>query len=190
MKKFTSLKILFVGILLVLTSFVNAQVTESFALKNDATAVVNKELKLSISYGEKIKIGLENNKEANNYNWQILDSNLQLIASGNGLDLEKYIFNVPGNFTVNINDTHLSSSKSVDSCTHIAIPENLAVEVVPIKMMFLFDQMVFSSPLLGDTEIVGTLTIPVDIETYKNIEYTSKQTIFRSAGIQASLKIQ
>jgi hypothetical protein len=61
------------------------------------------------------------------------------------------------------------------------------VEVAPVQMQFLFSEMIFSTPLVGDIDMAGTLTIPVNVTTYNNKDYTYSDSTFRAAGIGATL---
>lgn len=177
--------IFFVGLLFAFANISYAQQTEKVYLKTDEVAKPTT-LKKSISFGDKIAIGLEENEEANHYNWQILNNQNKIIAQGNGIDLQNFVFEKPGSYTIAIQEINASSVKPHD-CSRKMLPETILVEVAPVQMQFLFNEMVFSTPLVGDIDIAGTLTIPVNVTTYNNKSYTYSNTTFRAAGIGATL---
>jgi hypothetical protein len=133
-----------------------------------------------IAYAE--KIGLTNLPESVTFK---ITTPSGAVVNGNGPELETYIFEIPGNYKVEI-DEHLVHNPN--TCNHTHYPQLTNVTVSPVKMFFHFDELNFTSDINSGVDTRGiTMTVPVTVETVgeQNLEYKYRTAI--SAGIGTNI---
>ena len=117
--------------------------------------------------------------------WIITDMDKnEVIASGSGDALAKYVFKKPGMYQVDINENIIHDS---NSCNHKHFPEKMLVEVSPLKMDFDFKSVKVSRNIIGGQSVNDTmLSVDVRFSSYDNSDAVYKQG-FNTAGVRTSV---
>ena len=113
--------------------------------------------------------------------WEIED-NSGIIASGSGNSLNEYVFNVPGNFQVNIHENLVIEP---GSCAHNTCPDMISLKVSNVRMTFHYDEVTFTDSIRVGLSTEGiTMLVPVTIERYNPfLPITFSETEVRTAGV-------
>lgn len=141
------------------------------------------EQKIILSYGKSLHdLGDEISAQVM---WIITDMDKnEVIASGSGDDLAKYVFKKPGMYQVDINENIIHDS---NSCNHKHFPEKMLVEVSPLKMDFDFKSVKLSRNIIGGQSVNGTiLSVDVRFSSYDNSDSFYTQG-FNTAGVRTSV---
>lgn len=148
---------------MLLSAIIHAQLSEGDAFKKKPFTrflVVEKVDTVCISFGEKINTGMVID---NLVSWEVRNKeNNEIIETGSGISLLEIVFNSPGNYLIYLNH---NSESNTNSCEHKTIPDLIELMVSPVKMLFDFEQISFSSPILSGINTDGiTLTVNVNVE--------------------------
>jgi len=141
------------------------------------------EQKIILSYGKSLHdLGDEISAQVM---WIITDMDKnEVIASGSGDALTKYVFEKPGMYQVDINENLIHDQ---NSCNHKHFPEKMLVEVSPLKMDFDFKSVKVSRNIIGGQSVNDTmLSIDVRFSSYDNSDAVYKQG-FNTAGVGTSV---
>ena|SRR5690554_864809 len=140
--------------------------------------------KTTLSYGETLRdvLGAE---VSNDVTWNITDMNSnEVVVSGSGDALAKYVFAKPGMYQVDINENLVHDP---NTCNHNHFPEKLFVTVSPLKMDFDFSTVKLSREIAGGQPTSGTtLTVDVRFTSYDNSTAVYDKA-FRTAGVRTSV---
>lgn len=144
---------------------------------------VSDDQKTTLSYGETLPdLGTE---VSNQVTWSItnMDGN-EVVASGSGDTLTKYVFEIPGMYQVAINENLVHDP---NTCNHNHFPEKLFVTVSPLKMDFDFSTVKLSRNIVGGQPTNGTtLSVDVRFSSYDNSSAVYDKA-FRTAGVRTSV---
>ncbi len=141
------------------------------------------EQKIILSYGKSLHdLGDEISAQVM---WIITDIDRnEVIASGSGDALTKYVFEKPGMYQVDINENLIHDQ---NSCNHKHFPEKMLVEVSPLKMDFDFKSVKVSRNIIGGQSVNDTmLSVDVRFSSYDNSDAVYKQG-FNTAGVGTSV---
>lgn len=139
--------------------------------------------KTIVSYGKTLSdLGDEISTQVT---WSITDIDRnEVIASGSGDALTKYVFEKPGMYQVDINENLIHDQ---NSCNHKHFPEKMLVEVSPLKMDFDFKSVKLSRNIIGGQSVNGTiLSVDVRFSSYDNSDSFYTQG-FNTAGVRTSV---
>ncbi|MCK9480233.1 MAG: hypothetical protein M0R38_00535 [Bacteroidia bacterium] len=119
--------------------------------------------------------------------WTIKQSG-NVFASGMGETLLDFSFNIPGDYTIEINETDVTKQHH-DECEHTEWPIVMNITVSPVRMTFDMSSLALSEDIIGGKDMTGsTLTISVFVETFNNQPVTLTYPQFRSAGIETTIE--
>jgi hypothetical protein len=142
------------------------------------------ETNITISFGEKLDSRILSISEIDDYSWTIfIDDNTKIKGEGN--KIYDVLFEKPGQFEVILNHR----KKPNDSeCQHHNEQINLRLSVLDYKYEFLFDELVFSRSLKGNTDASGIiLTVPIIFSSYYNNLGDLSGLKMISSGVNTSL---
>lgn len=127
-----------------------------------------------ISFGEKVDAGMLNCANYKDVKWQITTSKGEIFKL-NGDSLFAWSFDLPGNYQLAVlTDDHAHSadhSHSGHVCGAYAGPKSWRIEVSPLRLSFLCEQMTFSTALTGEKELSGIkMQIPVEVHLHTGAE--------------------
>lgn len=112
-------------------------------------------------------------------------SGMQVKVHLKGAQINQYLFEKPGTYTVKIKE-HIKSK--VVTCEHLAMPKDFTVIVSRVRMAFDNSNIAFSEPIHKNVETSKiTLSIPVKIETYDNKPAQLDFTPVNTAGIGTTI---
>lgn len=146
-----------------------------------------------ISFGEKVDAGMLNCANYKDVKWQITTSKGEIFKL-NGDSLFAWSFDLPGGYQLAVlTDDHTHSANHSHSghvCGAYVGPKSWRIEVSPLRLHFLCEQMTFSTPLRGETELSGIkMLIPVEVHLHAGAEVDAdifpKQ--ISSYGIRSSI---
>ncbi|MGL2966195.1 hypothetical protein [Flavobacterium sp. XGLA_31] len=134
---------------------------------------------VTISYGETINLSNVNDK------MQFYINGSQGKVHLKGEQINRYKFEKPGNYQIKIVER---SSKKAASCESHVFPEEITVNVSPVKMIFDSKNIAFSEPIRKNvsTEHI-IMTIPVIISTYNHKPVKWRNTSIDVAGLGSTI---
>lgn len=130
-----------------------------------------------IPYGSTLDMGMLKPETT----WEIED-NSGIIASGSGNSLNEYVFNVPGNYQVNIHENLVIEP---GSCAHNTCPDMISLKVSNVRMTYHYDEVAFTDSIRVGLSTEGiTMLVPVTIERYNPfLPISFSETEVRTAGV-------
>lgn len=112
-------------------------------------------------------------------------SGMQVKVHLKGTQINQYLFEKPGTYTVRIKE-HVKSK--IASCEHSDAPKDLKVIVSRVRMVFDNSNIAFSEPIYKNVETSRImLSIPVKIETYDNKPAQLDFTPVNTAGVGTNI---
>ncbi|MCO6495641.1 MAG: hypothetical protein J5I91_08195 [Bacteroidetes bacterium] len=140
--------------------------------------------KVLISYNESIPLDYELSSYVD---WVIIQSGTP-IASGIGDALKNYVFMVPGDYVIQINDKSPHSAEE-DDCSYKLLPSKIELTVSPVRMTYEMGSITFTRPIVGgDNMNGGQVQVNVLVETFDNQPVQHPFPYFRSAGVETTIE--
>jgi hypothetical protein len=177
------MKYLNLGILLLFSlARISAQTLES---ENNSA-----EISYQINFGETLPENLLKSEYIDRTIWTITNSaDSILFQSVNGNLLQSIKFDRPGEYRLSMHFDESIHSSHVGECFHPSIPETIKLVVSPFCLVFDFENLSFSTDIVGGKELSGaTLVVPVKYSSYSGntIELPSLKMI--SAGVNTTIQ--
>lgn len=136
-------------------------------------------VEMFINYGESIQ--LQGVQETANFTISGETTSVSL----KGSEINNFVFTKPGKYKIAI---AVKEPFIVGDCSHPSLPKEINLNVSRTKMLFEGDKMQFSSPIVKNKDMEGTmLTIPVFIETFDHKPIILNDEVVNVAGIGSSL---
>ena len=140
---------------------------------------------LTISYTEKIPFDDRSLTDLQNASWTISNEK-GFVKQGRGVDLANYVFNTPGNYTVDFSISQ-AFTKIQNSCYHPSLPSKLLLEVKPYRLTFNFDTFKLSNEITAGADVTGSqLSVKAKLESFTGSPLLYNQEM-RTAGIQTTV---
>lgn len=117
--------------------------------------------------------------------WELKNESGSVIKNGEG-ELKDFIFNIPGNYKLMISE---DKNHNATGCEHAHYPEEIEIEVKPIKLDFDFNTIQFSEDIVGGKTLSGSIVkINANFSTYDNsvTEYKYNQG-FTTFGVGSTI---
>jgi hypothetical protein len=171
---------LFVGIMSI---FIFGNLNNSFAQESLSSDQI-----ISIYLGEKIPNSLLMDMSRNNLTIEIRDNEMNLEASLTEQNVSEFTFATPGFYSILFHSDHETSS-SDHECNHEDHEKLVEVEVLPYRIVFVLENLSFSTEIIGGKEMAGeTLIVPVEYSSFTNspMEIASLKMI--SAGVNTTIQ--
>jgi hypothetical protein len=158
--------------------------SNTFAQKN---ASEEAPLECVISFNESVNLPFINTAHFENVSWTIAGIDVKGFSKeGNGAALNTINFELPGKYVIGIKELAVVNDGHSDGCNHPHFPQEIHLTVLPYRVVYNFDAVTFSSPILGNKELQGTLmTVPVNVESYNNKPVDVSAFNVVSAGVGA-----
>lgn len=142
----------------------------------------------TIFFEEGIPKDVLDNMEMKNLTIQVKNNKGEILANLNEASFADFNFSVPGDYSIDLKSDHDLNSEHKD-CNHSDHERSVEIHVKPYNLSFLFDQVAFSSELIGGKEMSGTtLSIPLTVKLYKNDVLEVEKFKVITAGINTSLE--
>jgi hypothetical protein len=146
-------------------------------------------LKSVISFDETLDLSIFNTPHFQNVTWTIVGiDDINYSKKGKGAELKSIKFNKPGQYVIGLKEVSSQSDVHVQGCNHSNFPQEIHLTVLPYRVTFNFDGVVFSKPINGGKELESILlTVPAKVECYNksSVDVTSFYTV--SAGVGATI---
>lgn len=142
------------------------------------------ETDITISFGEKLDSRILSISEIEDYSWTIfIDNNTKIKGEGN--KIYDVLFDKPGQYEVLLNHRKKPNDRE---CQHQNEQIKLRLSVLDYKYKFLFDELVLSRSLKGNTDASGIiLTVPIIFSSYYNNLGDLSGLKMISSGLNTSL---
>ena len=117
--------------------------------------------------------------------WELKNESGSVMKNGEG-ELKDFIFNKPGNYKLMISE---NKNHNATGCEHAHYPEEIEIEVNPIKLNFDFNTIQFSEDIVGGKTLSGSIVkINANFSTYDNsvTEYKYNQG-FTTFGVGSTI---
>lgn len=117
--------------------------------------------------------------------WELKNESGSVMKNGEG-ELKDFIFNKPGNYKLMISE---NKNHNATGCEHAHYPEEIEIEVKPIKLNFDFNTIQFSEDIVGGKTLSGSIVkINANFSTYDNsvTEYKYNQG-FTTFGVGSTI---
>lgn len=135
--------------------------------------------KIIISYNETINLG----KIENETNFIVSTNENTFELKGN--QINTYKFSKPGAYFIKINQQKINHD---DDCSAFQLPNEIEVQVSPIKMIFDDNKIKLSKPIQKNIDTQGIiLSIPVSIKCYKQEKAKIDFSTVKVAGIGSTI---
>lgn len=123
-----------------------------------------------------------NNVLNENISWKVISSaDKKVISSGAGLGLSKFKFDIPGKYTIEIDDKSPHDKKS---CGHSHMPSLINVEVSGVQMTYDFSRIKFSEKIVKCMRCDQiTVSVPIRVVLVDEKPVTFNIPDIRTAGI-------
>jgi len=162
------------------------QYLDIFQIGNFSVTMASKSMSTEvqvISFGDKITLYEE---VVADVTWTIKNTNTNVIvAFGSGDSLLRHIFEIPGNYQIDIQEPH---HHDPGDCNHAHLPEKVLVKVSGVRMTYDITSLLLSKEIVGGQETEGTtLTINAFVEIYDNIPKVFPFSTFNSAGVNTTI---
>jgi len=142
----------------------------------------------TIYFGEGIPSDVFYNMKLENLSIEVMNSEGSLLANLNELTFTSFLFNIPGDYTIYLKSNETGNVNHKE-CNHEDHERTVDLHVMPYHISFLFDEMTFSSELIGGKNMSGnTLQIPVDVKLYNASNLLISGFKFQTAGINTTLE--
>ncbi|MBZ4034254.1 hypothetical protein K6T82_05715 [Flavobacterium sp. 17A] len=134
-----------------------------------------------ISFGQKNDFGSFTSTVV----WNIRNSKNNSNVTLYGSEINNYVFEEPGEYEINFQD----NKKHVGECNHDDFPARFHIKVEPVKIIFDFSKIRFSSKLQANTDYTDLeISVPVTIDTKNNSISKALSPVMSVSGVGASLK--
>jgi hypothetical protein len=142
-----------------------------------------------ISFRESINLSFLNSSHFENVSWTIVGmDDVEFSKRGTGTALKNISFDLPGEYTIGINELTIARDAQSEGCNHAHFPREIHLTVLPYSVSFNFDKITFSNAIRGNKELQGTLlTVPVKVESYANKPVDVSSFHLVSAGVGATI---
>lgn len=135
------------------------------------------------------KQSLGNNYELTPFiHWTITQKNSNtVIASGDGNTLSSYIFNIPGEYSIALQN----NTPNYDPNDHdeVHYPDIIEVSVSPVRITFDMNSIALSDDIIGGKDMNGsTVTITIQVDIFNNQPVVYPHPYFRSAGVRTTIE--
>lgn len=177
------MKYLNLGILL-LGSFtqLSAQTIES---ENNSSETL-----YQISFGETLPENVLKREFIDQTIWTITNSTDSILfESVDGNSLKNIKFNQPGNYFLSMRFDESIHTSHAGECFHPSIPERIKLVVSPFRLVFDFENLSFSTDIVGGKELSGaTLSVPVEYSSYSGNTMELPSLKMMSAGVNTTIQ--
>jgi hypothetical protein len=137
-----------------------------------------------ISFGEKLNSTIISIAEIEEYSWNITNGD-SLKLQGIGKQIMDVIFEVPGEYNVELNHTQKTDTKA---CQHNNERIAFRLKVLDEKYEILFEELTLSNSLIGNIETKGTiLSVPIIYSSYFDKLGDLKGFKMTSSGVNTSI---
>ncbi len=176
------MKYLNLGILLVFFTQLSAQTIES---ENNSSETL-----YQISFGETLPENVLKREFIDQTIWTITNSaDSILFESVDGNSLKNIKFNQPGNYFLSMRFDESIHKSHADECFHPSIPKTIKLEVSPYKLVYLMEEISFSSLIKGGFDAAGTnLEVPVIFSSFDNKPLQIKDLKVSTSGVNTEIK--
>lgn len=142
---------------------------------------------MTIPFHDKIQLPSYVPEQFENAEWTISGEN-EFYVTGFGIEnLEQVLFNIPGQYRIDITKQHEKISGHTEGCGLETFPEAITLNVLPYKITFLKETFTLSDTIRSGEPTDGiTLSIDVLFESF-NGETLLYGSPVNSAGIQTTI---
>ncbi len=161
-------------------------VSKSFA-QNESVYDISRESRI-IYFEEGIPVDVLSNMEMKNLTLKVTNSKGEVLANLNEISMGEFRFDTPGDYSIELKSEHETNSEH-DGCNHFDHDRTVQIRVLPYSLKFDFDQLTFSSELLGGKDMTGvSLTLPVEVKFYSGSSMKVGDFKVLTAGIKTNIE--
>lgn len=141
-----------------------------------------------IYFGEGLGADVLNNMELTNLTIIVKNELNEFVAQLNTSTMNEFVFSSPGNYSVELASDHVIE-KGQKECDHLVHNRLISIVVLPYHLEFDFDNINFSSQLVGAKEMSSALlTMPIEVKTYSGSSINLGKLKFLTAGVNTTLE--
>lgn len=161
-------------------------VSKSFA-QNESVYDISRESR-TIYFEEGIPLDVLSNMEMKNLTLKVTNSKGEVLANLNEISMGEFRFDTPGDYSIELKSEHETNSEH-DGCNHFDHDRTVQIRVLPYSLKFDFDQLTFSSELLGGKDMTGvSLTLPVEVKLFSGSTLNVENLKVLTAGINTNVE--
>lgn len=139
---------------------------------------------------EKIPTNVLSNMHTDNLVVAVLNAQNVQVANLSLATMQDFQFKVPGEYTVKLTgQSNAVNDNKKHNCDHKNHDKTLTVNVLPYRLDFKLDQIIFSNNIVGGVDTKGsTLKVPVELKSFSNTSLEIPQLKLVSAGVNTTIE--